>query len=77
MALQRSASNCSASHTGSTIANSGSSTSCEACAAVCSHKAAHAAASASVSCGSSQTVTRMRSLRYQTRTRARGSRYSR
>jgi len=73
------ASNCSNSQIGSAIANSGSSTSCEAFAIVCSASFAHAAASACGRCGNSQTVTRMDPLpgRYQTFTRAAGSTYSR
>src|SRR5215467_8392612 len=59
IASQRAASKCSDSHTGSTIANSGRSTSFDACTTVWSHNAAHAASSALGSCGSSQTVTRM------------------
>src|SRR5215467_13627576 len=59
IASQRAASKCSDSHTGSTIANSGRSTSFDACTTVWSHNAAHAASRAVGSWGSSQTVTRI------------------
>src|SRR5690348_3136948 len=69
--LQRAGSNSADSQSGATVASSGNTTSSESCARTCSASPAHASASAFGSCGSSQTVTRMRLLLPDPHARAR------